>query len=321
MKRFTHMPRLRILASAALALLAAAPCSQSVVVALDNTTAYTQAPTAAGEDFGFGNFTHVFNTFAGIPSSGVYLGNGWVLTAYHNLTDGGSGFQFGGISIQGVSYTADPATATRLHNPVIQNFSALADLAMFRLTVVPSGVPSLTLSGATPSFGTSVRMMGNGQDRALSETHWNSSWTEEVPPFAETGYKLVGTQTVRWGTNTMGSGNLNIGDSYGDFVGFLTTFNASAGDAQATGGDSGGGVFRKNGNNWELAGIMLGADQPTGGQPAGTILYGDRTFAASIGTYKNEIESIRAMPEPSTAIFSLTGLAITLQRRRRGAAK
>lgn len=311
------MPRLRILASAALALLAASPGAWSVVVALDNTATYTQAPTAAGDDFGFGNVAVVSNFIAGIPASGVYLGNGWILTAYHNLSDGGSGFQIGGVSLQGVPYTADPSTATRLHNPN----SSLTDLAMFRLTAIPSGVQSLTLSGAAPSVGVEVRMMGNGQDRALSETHWNSAWEEEVAPFAETGYKLVGTRTLRWGTNNMASGLLNIGDSFGNFLGFYTTFDASSGDAQATGGDSGGGVFRKNGSNWELTGIMLGADQPSGGQPAGTILYGDRTFAASIATYKTEIESIRALPEPSTAIFSLTGLAIALQRRRRGAAK
>ena len=282
----------------------------SVVVANDNSATYTQAP-AGSDNFGFGNIAIVFNTYAGIPSSGVYLGDGWILTAFHNVTNQTiDGFAFGTITLGGLAYSADPATATRLVGPGPSN--PLADLAMFRLTAIPGSVPSVNLAGTPTLFGTDVRMAGNGQDRDLTEKSLGSGLT---------GYDLVFTRTLRWGTNSVSNLNPVTGSSpFGSATGFLTTFNDINGDAHATGGDSGGGVFRKTGSNWELAGIMIGNTAPASGQPANTVAYGNGTFAADVSLYRSQIVStMQNVPEPGSATLLLAGAGIFASRRRRSA--
>jgi hypothetical protein len=78
-------------------------------------------------------------------------------------------------------------------------------------------------------------------------------------------------------------------------------------------GDSGGGVFFKNGANWELAGIMI-AGSVFNGQPEAAV-YGNQSFIADIATYRSEILSV--IPEPGTAsILIAGGLWCGLRRRR-----
>jgi hypothetical protein len=251
------------------------------------------------------------------------LGDGWVLSAYHNVTNGSGGFTFGGVTLGGIGYTVDGSTATRLHNPDL----SLADLAMFRLTTEPQDVPAVSLASANLNTGVSVKMMGNGQDRALDETQWlvvGSSWTEVGFGGNRSGYELVGTRAMRWGNNTIETlPALTPDPGFGRVVAFTMDFDNVSGEGMATGGDSGGGVFAKNGNLWELAGIMVLTDQ-LAGQPAGTVVYGNSpvetgnsTYAANIASYKAEIVGTMAsVPEPSTAMALLMGSACLVRRRR-----
>jgi hypothetical protein len=286
--------------------------SRGVVVALSTDPAYTQAP--AVDDFGFASVGTVFNTIAGIPASGVYLGEGWVISAFHNLSDAGGSFAFGPFVFGGMTYSADPGTATRLHNPD----ASLADLAMVRLTSEPT-VLSASLSGTAPALQAPVRMMGNGQDRQADETTWlvtGSTWTEN-PLGNRTGYKLAGTRTMRWGENeveTLPALSPNFG--FGKAVAFTMDFDRESGEGMATGGDSGGGVFVKNGLQWQLAGIML-ATTGFAGQPANTVVYGNTIYAANISTYKSEIESTMAtVPEPAAVALLFSGTFLCARRRR-----
>jgi MYXO-CTERM domain-containing protein len=99
---------------------------------------------------------------------------------------------------------------------------------------------------------------------------------------------------------------------------FRTSFSNDAtalpDEAQGAPGDSGGGVFYHNGQNWELAGIMLAVGQ-LNGQPAETAVFGNQTFIADVATYRNEIVSI--VPEPSTAMLAALGVVALASRRRR----
>jgi hypothetical protein len=53
------------------------------------------------------------------------------------------------------------------------------------------------------------------------------------------------------------------------------------------------------------------------GQPAGTVIYGNSTYATSVTSYKTEIvATMAAVPEPSTSMFLLTASAWFLRRRR-----
>jgi hypothetical protein len=62
-------------------------------------------------------------------------------------------------------------------------------------------------------------------------------------------------------------------------------------EAQVAPGDSGGGLFIKNGSVWQLAGV-LDAEGTQVNQPGGTSVYGDQTYAADIATYRNEIYAV-----------------------------
>ena len=123
---------------------------------------------------------------------------------------------------------------------------------------------------------------------------------------------------MRWGENeveTIPALSPNFG--FGKAVTFTMDFDRESGEGMATGGDSGGGVFVKNGLQWQLAGIML-ATTGFSGQPAGTVVYDNTIYAANISTYKAEIESTMAtVPEPGTFGILLTGLAVLPRRRTR----
>ena len=67
------------------------------------------------DDFGFRNVGQVFNTADGFFNSGVYLGNGWVLSAYHPVRNGSGGFQFGVVLFRDtagneVPFSVDPSS-------------------------------------------------------------------------------------------------------------------------------------------------------------------------------------------------------------------
>ena len=66
----------RLLLSVVAATLVSAPFAGATIVALDNSAAFTVAPA---DNFGFNNVGTVFNSIAGFPCSGVYLGNGWMI--------------------------------------------------------------------------------------------------------------------------------------------------------------------------------------------------------------------------------------------------
>ena len=307
MSRRTFFP---VLAAFALAVL---PRAEAVVVSQSNALLYTQTPTS--DDFGFANVGTVFNSIASIPASGVYLGDGWMLSAYHNTVNGSGVFTFPGVTLGGVGYSVDSATATRLHNAD----SSPADLTLFRLTTIPAGLTAMPLSGVAPSIGVDTRMMGNGQDRGLTETRWNSTnpWTEVPSGGNRLGYKLAASRALRWGTNSVDTAASALPDlGYGVVTAFGMDWDNVSGEGMATGGDSGGGVFVKNGGTWELAGIMLYTATLTN-QPADALAYGDATYAASIATYKAEIvQTMASAPEPASAVLLVLGAGLLARRRR-----
>ncbi len=298
----------------------AMPHALAVVVAGGNGTQNTAAPT---DDFGWVSVGRVYDTADGFFISGVYLGNGWMLSAYHGLRDAGAtGFQFGTVILNGSNYSVNAATALRLQNAD----TTLADLALFQLTTTPAGLTAPTLATTNPTDALSLTMMGNGPDRGASETHWNVNTGVNPWTWAETGgagnargYKWTpGQQSLRWGTNNItafsgGATTTPIDDGFGIITTFKTNFTNSTDEAQAGGGDSGGGVFWKEGGNWVLGGIML-ATAAYSGQPSSTSVYGDETYSANVATYSSQIASV--IPEPTSAFLALAGVGLLARRRR-----
>jgi hypothetical protein len=93
---------------------------------------------APGDDPGWANVG-----LRGI-GTGVYLGDGWVITAAH--VGGGS------IVLSGTSYAMLAGSGTTLTNNRVAGKSAATDLYMFRLASPPPGLPAVALAAtAEPS--------------------------------------------------------------------------------------------------------------------------------------------------------------------------
>lgn len=302
------------------ALLGLAATARAVIVAGGDGTQNTTAPAA--DDFGFANVARVWNSANGFYNSGVYLGHGWVLTAYHVVRDGTGGFLFRDVIFRDSSavdhtFTIQPGSGVRLRNAD----DSFTDLALFHLDSEPAFLGSIAVAATTPLGGESVVLAGFGVNRSASETHWDVSgdtWTETTNAGNAQGYQWAGGQSLRWGTNTLAFGatpsdrTTVIDDGFGLATSIATSFENLAGEAQGAVGDSGGGLFHKSGATWELAGILTAIDTANG-QPANTAVFGNATYAVDLATYRDQIVAV--VPEPTSAVTLALSLA-TLGARR-----
>jgi hypothetical protein len=224
---------------------------------------------------------HTTDPGGGLPwdnvgNTGVYLGA--YNTGYWIITANHVGSS--GITLNGTTYTSVGGSAQQIGS---------TDLLLYRIDV-SGGAPSLddlTISSLAPIIGQPVKMIGDGG----------------------------GTKT--WGNNTV--------DSYGAYtlvnegpttLGLFTTYSSIDGEAQAQGGDSGGGLFYEYASGqWLLSGILSGVGTTEGTQ---------FTASVNIAAYYSDISLIvgtqlSAVPEPATWAALLGGMALvaTLIIRRR----
>jgi hypothetical protein len=282
------------------------------VLVYDGTAANLVAPTDDPGWDAIGRFTT-----AGKVGSAVFLGNqggsAWFLTANH-------------VPTASTSLTIASQTFTSFLD--VQQIGT-ADLKVFRLNSELVGISPVTLASTTPTIGASVTMIGYGATGTkvtwdLSTNPWTLGGSD-----AE-GYTWSGPNVMRWGTNEVHAVNLLVGST----VAFVTDFDAVAGQAQGSLGDSGGAVFIKNGSSWELAGIMfaVGATDGTNygnsftGQPSNTSVASitgapnakSVTFNVQVAVYESAI--LAAIPEPSSTSLliacALGAWLIWLKRKR-----
>lgn len=280
--------------------------------------------TAAGLDPGFGFFGNVgvVNT----SGSGIYLSDGWVLTANHVAGSLPLTATFGGIP-----YATQPGSWQRITNPTGMGLSTYTDMVVFRLATTLA-LPTVNLASLTPALADTAVMVGNGRVQENAETFWvhtivignnNDTWTETPPgtPNRE-GYETTGIHEVRWGVNDVATSSLltaNVGTipSPVDVRYFATSFDGSEyeNEAQAVVGDSGGAAFIYNGTSWDLAGMMFSVSTYEN-QPGGTTsaILGQQTAIADIASYRTQILAI--VPEPSSFLLALLGLLGFCKRRR-----
>jgi len=226
-------------------------------------------------------------------SSGVYLGSGWVLTANH-VGAGNITFDIGSFTYDG--------TSVRLINP---SDSSQTDLVLFHLTTTPN-LPSLTLASSTPIATSAVDLMGYGRIRGSAQQNYVTTSGTYV------GFDWSSSGAKSWGTNRIDSGGVFTQQDLGNgtLQVFSTTFDQSGvlrttDESQAAVNDSGGAVFYDDSvKGWELAGIVDAIGTLTN-QPANTAVYGDRTDAADIATYRSQIVSV--VPEPSACFLLIAG--------------
>jgi len=274
----------------------------------------TAAPTGIGSEPTDPGFAYVGQVKG---STGVYLGNSWVLTADH--------VGAGNFSVGGQTYN---------YNGVDSHQIGGVDLRLFKLSSAPV-LPVLPLASTAPSAGQFAVMIGAGRTpTSSSATTWyvdidpvNWDWRTSNFPDADAiadGYPTTNSgKVVRWGTNSVDRIDKNV--AYGAYsptdmaVTVFDNLNATAFEAQAVLNDSGSGLFVDNGGGWELAGTIVTVDifnnQPGG---AGTAVFGNTTLAIDLSQHAAEINSfvISPVPEPSAfGLFLGFSAGLTLFRR------
>lgn len=259
----------------------------------------------------------------------VYLGDGWVLSAFHVGVPSPSET----VSLNGGSFNVVSNQWYTVKNPTGQGLSTDTDLRLMRINgdpgLGPINLASLPINETgTNSFPINQRevlIIGNGPTRQASQTRWNVTqvagnnndiWTEAVNG-TYTGYKAEGPNVKRWGKNLIADEDSLFGGNDDDLRGNLvltvagenrnimsmvTQFDASglSNEAQAVSGDSGSGVFFKRNGVWELVGIvnatLNGIQGPNGqyldGQSTLSAVYGNYTTFADLSYYRNNILSL-----------------------------
>jgi hypothetical protein len=238
----------------------------------------------------------------------------------------------GSIVLNGGTYAMLAGSGTRLTNGGEPGKTTLTDLYMFQLASTPVGLAGVPIAAAATGTGAAVTMIGSGRDRGAF-TQWSVNtgtspwvWTEVTSGGNAAGYKTLSTRTMRWGTNTISAADVWLDAGYGDAKMLGTTFTDSgvySSEAQAAYGDSGGGVFHKNGSSWELSGMILTVAGYSGQpDPGANAVYGNVTYAADLSFYRPQIMAI--VPEPQPIVLAVTavgGLLIARSLRRRPAAE
>lgn len=212
--------------------------------------------------------------------SAVAIAPNYLLTAGHvngNTTDY--------AMINGVKYTA-------VESYIPPNDPGQSGPPDLRIIKVDKTLPTWnTLFTGQIVAGTNVTIIGYGQtgtDLFYGAVDWTS-----------------GTEGIgRWGTNTINtSRRVDSGGRSSQMFGFSYLWNETPYEAIAADGDSGGGVFIKVNNTWQLAGIITNS---------GT----QATYAVSLPTYHDWIQNIVPIPEPTT-LWALPAMLLLMRRRRR----
>jgi hypothetical protein len=208
-------------------------------------------------------------------AGGVYLGDGWVITADHvgssNFTLAGQTYSVIGSSVVTLKY---------------DNTTTSSDLRMFQISGAPT-LASLTVNSS-------------------------SSLIDQGPSFVTIGYGTNGgnARAESWGIDTITAIDPALtpdGTSYvsHDFISD-NTYSSPNGTVTCSVvmGDSGGGVFiyDDSSKSWVLAGINEVEGTMTDGTPISG--YVDLSY------YSDQIQTIMATPEPSAGLLIVAGAGL-----------
>jgi hypothetical protein len=250
-------------------LLAAAP-TPAVLIAASDGAGNASAPSP---DPGFGRV----GMLNGL--SGVYVRNGWVLTASH--------VGAGKLTLGGNTHVPIAGSTVRFKNPD----GNAADLIAFKLATKPA-IDDIELADAPMALDTLLTLIGYGRDRGAATT-----W------MGVDGWTWASTRTLRWGTNRVSAVDALVLDTHA----FQTTFDALPGatpgqfEADVVTGDSGGGAFSGSGTSARLVGILFARGTYVG-QPAYTSLYGNTGLLVDLYAYRDDILAVVDRPDCSDGL-------------------
>ncbi len=217
----------------------------------------------------------------------VYVGGSWVLTADH--------VAIGPVTLNGVRY--DFVQDSKRTLQPIDAATGTPDLALFRIHPEPP-LAALPIREDPPLVGLPVTMIGNGASRGPATT-----WVPPSGPPID-GWEWANPHAIRWGRNFVEAVDFDVISGGRRTRAISTDFTQGFGpdECQAANGDSGGGLFVQDPPGtgaWELAGILVavGTFMIEGvPQPASTALHGNRTYAADLSAYRDQILAIRDAP-------------------------
>jgi hypothetical protein len=203
------------------------------------------------------------------------------------------------ITVGGSNYTVAQTHAVGSTDLILYEIGGvLGDPALPTLPTVP-------LAQTAATAGEFALMTGRGSTSATSAP-----------------YPWAGAGDMRWGTNVVEFNASVGGNSY-----IITDFDGTsptAYEAQASVGDSGGGLFIYRNNQWILSGIAHFVDdgpvfQPSASGPVDPSEPGDFSGYTSVAAYHSVISGITGtlVPEPSAAMLLAGGAVGMLIRRRR----
>ena len=227
--------------------------------------------------------------------TGIYLGDGYVLTAAHVSS-------YASITFGSTTYNWDNGAATTIDT---------ADLRVFRLSSIPT-IGAVQLYTGTFELTNSATIIGTGLGRN-PETAINTA----LVPWGD-----AATRAQRWGTNQPTSfSNVNVNSYTSNTINTILGSGAGANEAGLTLYDSGGAMFQKIGGVWYLTGVAAYVSGSTshsstfGNEPPGLGSSGDTNSFIRISNYASQINSTM-VPEPSAMALSLLAVFFLLRRKR-----
>ena len=268
-------------------------------------------PTAAL----WNNVVQIRNSDGSTPNaSGVYLGNGFILTANHV-----NGTRY---YIQGTEYSVDTSYNGTGSKQVTNTQGQGLDLKVIKIQSPPALDGIQMMNSSQSAVGSYSLFIGWGVGKGTPQTTdpSNQGWTW--------GNSL--TVNKRWGRNFTLDSSYNFTNDPNTYL--ATEFDRNAFSFPYTAynedvfslslGDSGGGLFEYLNNQWMLAGI--GDAVSTNGSSyydRNTGLIGDQpdaSFFISMPAHSQDV--LNAIPEPSVSALALAAGAVlvpSLLRRRK----
>lgn len=269
--------------------------ASAVVVTTGDGTSHATPPE---DDPGFANV----GILAG--GSAIYLGNRWVMSASH------VGIGDGTVEFGGERYRTELGPAILVPNPPELNLnSSMTDIRLIRLEEEPP-LPALRLPCDPINITSEVVMIGAGRTRESEMSYWrvtakpgrdNDEW-RDLPTSAganRRGWLTNDERVVRWGSNLVSRTSFSANSAHGDVESFETSFSENIpvdGVAQAVRGDSGGAVFQKNEDVWELVGLIHAVSEfenpPDNVARGRAAIFGQVTFSADLHAYAEAIRDL-----------------------------
>ncbi len=240
--------------------------------------------------------------------SAIYLGDGWVIGARHSGLITSITFDAGTFDVipgtfKTLTNEAGLQYVAHFNGGAKSNASIESDIAMYRIDtanryggtleeLAGSALKQITIATATPSVGTNLTFLATGRTRSGDSTV-TVPYTSNGNPTSTSGYNVntndATSRRKAWGTNQVISDanalpnepadadintTIRVAAGNRDTVSLLARFdNNINNEAHVAGGDSGGGVFFRQGGTgpWLLTGhlhSLFGFEDQAGSQAA-----------------------------------------------------